>query len=189
MEAGNAQDKRSKVMSIVHRVRSTWVSCAIAAAFTLTPALAWAQKITTDWDKTATFTGYQTYALSRGQVPAGASPLVVQRIEAAIESELSALGLLKADKAADLTVAYHAATREDVSLQTWGYAPRWGGGQVDVNRVVTGTLMVDVVDAKAKKLVWRGTASDTVSDNPQKNEKKIHKAVEKMFEKYPTAAK
>jgi hypothetical protein len=50
-------------------------------------------------------------------------------------------------------------------------------------------LAVDLIDAKAKKLVWRATATDTVSDNPQKNEKKIHKAVEKMFEKYPTAAK
>ena len=46
-------------------------------------------------------------------------------------------------------------------------------------------LVVDVIDARAKKLAWRATASDTVSDNPQKNEKKIHKAVEKMFQKYP----
>ena len=176
-------------MGIRHQAKTVSVGCAIAAALLLTPAIVSAQKIATDWDKTATFTGYQTYTLVRGEIPTGASPLMVQRIEAAVESELSALGLLKTDKGADLSIAYHAATRADVSLQSWGYAPRWGGGQVDVNRVVTGTLMVDVVDAKAKKLVWRATASDTVSDNPQKNEKKIHKAVEKMFEKYPTAAK
>ena len=51
--------------------------------------------------------------------------------------------------------------------------------------MLVGTLVVDVVDARGKKLAFRATASDTVSDNPQKNEKKIHKAVEKMFAKYP----
>ena len=58
-----------------------------------------------------------------------------------------------------------------------------------VDRILIGMLMVDVIDAQGKNLLWRATASDTLSDNPQKNEKKIHKAVEKMFEKYPTAGK
>jgi hypothetical protein len=45
--------------------------------------------------------------------------------------------------------------------------------------------VVDLVDAKAHNLVWRGTACDTVGDNPEKNTKKIEKAAEKMFKKYP----
>jgi hypothetical protein len=170
-------------------VKSTWACGLVAGALLLTASLASAQKITTDWDKTATFTGFKTYTLTMGQMPAGANPLMVQRVESGIASELAALGLLRAETGGELMVAYHGATREDVSLQSWGYAPRWGGGQVDVNRVTTGMLVVDVIDAQAKKLLWRGTASDTVSDNPQKNEKKIQKAVEKLFEKYPTAAK
>jgi hypothetical protein len=114
---------------------------------------------------------------------------MVQRVEAAIESELSALGLLRAEKGGELSVTYHAATKEDVSVSTMGYAPRWGGGTAYVNKILSGMLVVDVVDAKGKNLLWRATATDTISDNPQKNEKKIHKAVEKMFEKYPTATK
>ena len=98
---------------------------------------------------------------------------------------MSAIGLVKVETDPDVLVAFHGATKEDVSLQSWGYAPRFGGGQVNVNRVLIGQLIVDVIDARAKKLAFRATASDTVSDNPQKNEKKIHKAVEKMFEKYP----
>ena len=42
-------------------------------------------------------------------------------------------------------------------------------------------------DAKEKRLVWRGTASDTVSDNPQKSASKIQKAAEKLFKNYPPA--
>ena len=113
---------------------------------------------------------------------------MVQRVEAGIKSELAALGLLSAETGADLTLVYHAATKEDVSLSTLGYAPRWGGGQVNVNRM-NGMLVVDVSETNSKSLLWRATATDTVSDNPQKNEKKIQKAVEKMFEKYPTAPK
>ena len=175
-------------MSGASRAKSIWMAGAITGVL-LVAATASAQKITTDWDKTATFTGFQTYSLVRGQLPANANPLMVQRLESGIASELAALGLLKADKGGDLTVAYHAATREDVSLQSWGYAPRFGGGQIDVNHVVTGSVIIDVIDTKGEKLLWRSTASDTVSDNPQKNEKKIQKAVEKMFEKFPTASK
>jgi hypothetical protein len=181
--------RRKRDMNTTTRNRSTLAGCVVTGALLLAPGLASAQKITTDWDKTATFTAYKTYSLSRGQVPAGANPLMVQRVESAIESELAALGLLKAEKGGELTVVYHASTREDVSLQSWGYPPRWGGGTVDVNRILTGMLVVDVTDAKGKNLMWRATATDTVSDNPQKNEKKIQKAVEKMFEKYPTAPK
>ena len=153
----------------------------------LAVAPAVAQQVNADFDKTASFATFKTYSWTQGTIPAGASPLMVQRVNAAVDAELSAIGLLKVDKDPDVLVAVHGATKEDVSLQSWGYSPRFGGGQVDVNRVLVGTLMVDIIDARAKKLAFRASASDTVSDNPQKNEKKIHKAVEKMFEKYPGA--
>ena len=164
----------------------------LAAALMLSgasaPALA--QQVNADWDKSVTFADFKTYAWTQGTIPPGANPLMVQRVQSAIEAELSAIGLIKVDQDPDVLVAAHGATKENVSLQSWGYAHwRYGAsGQIDVNRVLVGMLVVDVIDARAKKLVWRATASDTVSDNPQKNEKKIHKAVEKMFEKYPKPA-
>ena len=44
---------------------------------------------------------------------------------------------------------------------------------------------MDMYDTKTNKLMWRGTAADTVSSKPEKNEKKLEKGVEKMFEKFP----
>ena len=157
----------------------------LAGALMLAAMPAMAQQVNADFDKTAGFANFKTYSWTQGTIPANANPLMVQRVNAAVDAELSAIGLMKVDKDPDVLVAVHGATREDVSLQQWGYAPRFGGGQIDVNRVLVGTLIVDIIDARAKKLAFRATASDTVSDNPQKNEKKIHKAVEKMFEKYP----
>ena len=40
-------------------------------------------------------------------------------------------------------------------------------------------------DTKTNKLMWRGTAVDTVSSKPAKNEKKLEKGIEKMLEKFP----
>ena len=57
-----------------------------------------------------------------------------------------------------------------------------------ITRVSTyqvGTLIVDLWDAKTKKLIWRGVASDTLSDSPQKNQGKIDKVTEEMFKRYP----
>jgi hypothetical protein len=146
---------------------------------------AWAQQVNVDFDKTANFAGFKTYGWTQGTMPAGANPLNVQRVQSAVEAELSAIGLVKVDKDPDVLVAIHGATKEDVSLQSYGYAPRFGGGSVSVNKVPIGMIAVDIIDGRAKKLAFRGTASDSISDNPQKNEKKIHKSVEKIFEKYP----
>lgn len=58
-----------------------------------------------------------------------------------------------------------------------------------VNEYKVGTMVVDIFDAKDKKLVFRGVGQDEVSDKPEKNEKKIEKATEKMFKNFPPGTK
>jgi hypothetical protein len=55
------------------------------------------------------------------------------------------------------------------------------------DKLPIGTLVVDLYDTNTKRLVWRGTASDTLSDDPSKNEKKLEEAVSKMIapDKFP----
>jgi hypothetical protein len=48
-----------------------------------------------------------------------------------------------------------------------------------------GTLVVDLFNTNTKKLVWRGSASDTLSNKSEKNIDNLDKGVEKMFEKFP----
>ena len=171
-------------MSKVIRVAA---HAALLAALAVVPS--WAQDVNADWDKAVNFANFKTYAWTQGTLPPGANPLMVQRVNTGVEAELAAIGLVKVDKDPDVLVAVHGATKEDVSLQSWGYAPRFGGGSVNVNRVLIGMLIVDMIDARTKQLAFRVTATDTISDNPQKNEKKVQKAVEKMFDKYPTNVK
>jgi hypothetical protein len=75
----------------------------------------------------------------------------------------------------------------------WGW--RRGGGMVFGDATTTedtykvGTLVVDLFDAKTKKLIWRGSSSDTLSDKSDKNIKNLDKGVEKMFGHFPPSEK
>lgn len=151
-----------------------------------------AAKVNVDWDKQASFTGYKTYAWEKG-TPAR-NPLMDQRITEAIDAELSAKGLQKVElsQTPDLVVLYHAAVNVEQQLNTTsmggGWGAHWGGNGMStttVEKIPVGQLVVDIGDAKTKKLLWLGKASDTLGDNPEKNTKKINEVVKKMFEKFP----
>jgi hypothetical protein len=56
-----------------------------------------------------------------------------------------------------------------------------------MERVPVGTLVVGMLDAKTRSMVWRTAATKDLDlgDNPEKWEKKLNKALEKMFKHYP----
>ena len=161
------------------------------AAVMLTATLALAQRVTTDYDKSADFTAYKTFTWIKE--PKTADPLMRQRIIDEVNGALAAKGLRLTTGQADLGIAAHTATKEERTLNTFydsfGGGWRWGGGfggaTTTVNTYEVGTLVVDVFDAKTKEALWRGTSSKTISDNPQKNAANLNKAVAKMFEKFP----
>ncbi len=65
---------------------------------------------------------------------------------------------------------------------------RWGGGfggtTTTVNTYQVGTVVVDLFDANTKKLIWRGSSSDTLSDKSDKTIKNLDKGVQKMFDHF-----
>ena len=91
---------------------------------------------------------------------------------------------------ADMLVAYHASGKEtvDTNPQDYGYAyGRWAYSDVSVQSYRQGTLMIDLIDAGTKELVWRGWATGTVQENLSADEwnKRIQDAVTKIMEQYP----
>jgi len=51
-----------------------------------------------------------------------------------------------------------------------------------------GTLVIDVLDARTERLLWRGWAQDSVQgilDNQDRMEREINEAVTKMFARFP----
>lgn len=162
-----------------------------ALTVALLPAVASAQKVSTDFDPKVSFATYKTFAWTTGD--AAPNPLNETRIHDGVEAKLSAAGLKPATANPDLIVSTHASGQEKKELYSTGYGGpyRWGGGMgtTTVQTYVVGMLVVDLYDAKTKQLVWRGTATDTMSDKPEKNVEKINKSIEKMFKAYPPKAK
>ncbi len=146
-----------------------------------------------DFDGQANFAQYRSYAwVPTPSAHQPASQLVAQRIERAIVDELGAKGLQENAGSPDLLVAYHTGTKDKIQVTDWGYTYGsyywgWGGRSVDVYQYEEGTLVVDLVDAKTKQLVWRGWATGTVdrTQSPEAIEAKINDAVAQIMKRYP----
>jgi len=175
---------------------------ALVASLVLAPMVLLAQKTSFDYDKTANFSAFKTYALKDGTKVG--DPLVDKRITAAIETELAAKGLTPSDTP-DVTVVYHIAfdKKQDITAYSTGgyyggYGYRYGGGwggmsttDVRVNEITVGTLVIDVADAKKKEMVWRGMGVKEVDvqAKAEKREKNINNAVKKILKDFPPKPK
>ena len=151
----------------------------------------------TDFDSAAQFANYRTYTwLAK---PEGTSPLVQQRIVAAIDAQLAAKGWRQAADG-DVGVAAHVATQQQQTLDTvyrgpawggWGWGGRWGGGYgmgsatTTVRTYQVGTLVVDMFDTKTKQAIWRGSAQGTVPSSPDKANQMVQAGIDKMFAAFP----
>jgi hypothetical protein len=174
----------------------------IAIAVVLAPALLVAQKVSYDFEKTANFASFKTYAHKDG-TKVGQS-LIDDRILAAIDAELGTKGLTKSESNPDLFVVYHVAFDKEKDISTYssgyggGYGPYgwgWGGGMgtttTQVRDIVIGTLVIDMADAKKSQLAWRGMGVKEVDTQakPDKRDKSINNAVKKIFKNYPPKVK
>ncbi len=164
-----------------------------------------AEKIRVHYDKSIDFSKYKTY----GWAPLGAvaHPMLALDIVGAVEGELNARGLKKVPSNPDLLVQIYGAVDAEVSMTsnnpiynaTGGIPPfdpsmtspgnslYWDGYYGNSTVVVhPGQLIVDLIDAKAKKLVWRGVASEAISpNNPDKLMDEANSTVTKLFNDYP----
>lgn len=177
---------------------------AVALAALLAPGVALAQKTSYDYDKSANFASYKTYAHKEG-TKAGQA-LIDERLVAAIDAEMAAKGFTKSDTNPDVFVVYHIAIDKQKDISTyssgygggygpygWGYGGAWAGGTstTQVRDILIGTLVIDIADAGTRKLAWRGIGVKEVKvqASPEKRDKSIASAVKKMFKNYPPKVK
>jgi len=164
-----------------------------AAAVVLMGTAAMAQKVTYDVDRSANFAAFRTYAWVPGTNLS--DPLNHKRVIEAVSAQLAARRLTGVDagEGPDLLVAYHATF--DRSLQISGFATGWGpyrfgGGSATARteQILNGTLVIDVIDARTRTIIWRGTASKEVDTDakPETRDRNITRAAERLFKNYPS---
>ncbi len=122
------------------------------------------------------------------------NPILHDRIRQNILRTLSSMGFQEIEKGApDFYVCHILSFENKVDVQTmqtyhpysWQYPYR--GFQTRVKEYKQGTLVIDIIDAKAEKLVWMGWASKRLRENPSQEEsaKTIKKVVREILEQFP----
>ena len=152
-----------------------------------------------DFDSSADFAGYATYAwedaepLPTGDPRLDGNPIFQDRVRSSVSGALASHGLQQVESSPDLLVHYHASVQDRVEVyeadQAAGYdvTSEYGPG-TQVFQYEEGTLLVDLVDADAMRVVWRGWIRADVSgalSNPDALTRLIDAAVEQLFRSYP----
>jgi hypothetical protein len=152
-----------------------------------------------DYDREADFTAFHKYdwihvptdAAGSVQAALARNSLLDKRIKASVNGELAKKGYAQNAENPDFFVMYHTGTESKVDVTDWGYGygygGYWGGGGVDVYQYTEGTLLLDIIDAKSKQLVWRGMAQGTIDpDAPaERREQRLNEAVTRMLATFP----
>ena len=160
--------------------------------------------ITADYDRSANFTAYRTFAFAEplGTDTAGYESLVTQTVKAASRHEMEARGYTYAESDPDLLVNFNGRLERRTAVSQTPAAPMyygyrrgfyggWGGYAFEtrVDQYVEGTLNIDVVDAQRKQLVWEGVAVGRVGRKTEDGRHAaLRAAVVEIFEKYPFRA-
>jgi hypothetical protein len=163
----------------------------VVAVLTILPVMSMAQDVSVNFDKTYDFTKIKTFAVQAGSQ--GQDPFLQKYFINSVTQALVGKGWKQADAAAaDATVVLHgqSETRKKLdAYSTGGWRMGGGMGSAQLTDYKTGTVVLDIFEAKTKTLLFRGNASDEMADKAEKNEKKIDKAVEKILKNFPPGKK
>ena len=164
-----------------------------AIALLVVPGAVQAQQIKVHYDHGVDFTRFKTYSWLEGE-PSN-NPVAHQQIVSAIDRELMSKGLRRVEDNGDLNVAYYASLGGNVNARMVEYmkgldVSRWEGGfgetvKPQVGAMPMARVVLDLVDASAKKLVWRGTARNAFTPNQAHAKKRISSDMAKMLKRFP----
>lgn len=149
-------------------------------------------------DRTHDFSSHRTFdwgppdELPTGDPRLDEDPFFQDNVLGAIEKQLAARGLVlsRAGEEPDLRIHYHAVVTSRINVgrvdRERGYCT--GDCLPDVTEYEAGTLVVDVIDTRDNRVVWRGWAQDALGDILEDRDemvRKINEAVTRILEQLP----
>ena len=149
-------------------------------------------------DRGINFARYRTYdwgpadALPTGDPRLDKNPFFKDHVEGAVEKQLAARGLeMSTSGTPDLLIHYHASINQRIDInrvdRRYGYC--YGVDcPSDVIEYEAGTLVLDIVDSRTNRVIWRGWAQDTVEgvlDNEDEMARQINEAITRMLARLP----
>ncbi len=177
-----------------------------ASAALLLAACATGPRVTTDADPGADFSRYRSFAFYEPLAleTRGYTTLLSARLKDEARRQMESRGYAYDEAAPDLRVNINAFVEEKadvVSVPTTGYAtyysyranafvtvPVWRE-RAQLMEYTEGTVNVDLVDARAKQLVWEGVAVGSAAGRtPAERRERAVLSMAKIFEAFPHRA-
>lgn len=174
----------------------------LLATFTLFAGACSSYTVMYDYDRQENFTQYKSFDFLPlpEDIRQQSNELVIKRVQTAVIRELAAKGLKHATSNPDILIAIHTEAKDRFNVTNWGYhyAPYdyywrgygyWYGGGIDVYEYEEGTLILDMVRADEKEMIWRGAATKALPYNPtpDKIDQIVNEAVARILENFPPA--
>ena len=188
------------------RFRTLFRTATLAFAALWLAACATGPRVTTDADPGADFSRYRSFAFYEPLAleTRGYTTLLSARLKDEARRQMESRGYVYDEAAPDLRVNINAFVEEKtdvVSVPTTGYAtyynyrarafvtvPVWQE-RAQVMQYTEGTVNVDLVDARAKQLVWEGVAVGSAAGRtPAERRERAVLSIAKIFEAFPYRA-
>lgn len=148
----------------------------------------------TDFAKFKTYAWGAPDALPAGDARLEKDPFFRDHLEGAVERRFAARGLkLVANKDADLLVHYHAAINRKMDVNTFDTQSGYCADDGCISNAVefeAGTIVLDLIDARTKRLLWRGWAQTGAEDMLKDRDKmasRVEEAAVRMVDNLPNA--
>ncbi len=155
-----------------------------------------------DYDKEADFESFKTYKFLPWAPDNSkrVNDLDKDRLYDAIRSELEIRAIQEVAKDPEMFVNIHVILQEKTGVTAYsdyyspygysygfGYGYGYGTTRYSEYSYTDGTIVIDVFDAKQKKLVWQVSAAGEVSENQKSYQKEaeIRNLMRKLFSFYP----
>jgi len=170
-------------------MRARLACCVLAIC--LVSTIARAQQVSVNFNHSQSFAQYHTYAWAGNNANQVKDSILAQVAHQDLDTALQGKGfkLVQESENPDLIVTANGGMKEQTSYSAWGMRGIGGGmGGITPEQNVSGTLIVDLYDAKSQSLIWRGIAQNALSNNGSKNQQMVGKAVQKMFKQWPAGS-
>lgn len=127
------------------------------------------------------------------------------RIVNTVNLQLELQGFVQQKQDPDFLVNYNITSEKKTDIRTYdnygGYGPSWGWGfgyahrgmaistysETRVDEYQQGTLIIDIIDPKTNRLIWRGVGSKRLPETSDVDvmDKLIHEIVSNILQKFP----
>ena len=149
-------------------------------------------------DPTADFARYRSYdwgpadALPTSDPRLARNPSFQDYLQGAIARQLALRGLEQSTSGTpDFLIHYHTNVTSRLTVDGVDRERGYCSGDNCLGEVAeyeAGTFVLDVVDARTNKLIWRGWAQDTLDSaisNPDRMEQKVDEAIPRILARFP----